>query len=60
MARAWLITFLHSLHLKCVSWEEVIGNVETAETAKGAALRRFYEQCLRFNGPTRQTEPPSA
>ncbi len=35
--------------VRCVSWEDLIADIDKADTEYGQALGRFYEKCVQFN-----------
>lgn len=49
----WFVPTLDRLapELKCISWEELIETITSADSASGEQIQSFYDLCRRFNGP---------
>lgn len=39
------------IHIGAISWVSIIEDIQDADAGFGAELGKFYEDCLRFNGP---------
>ena len=50
---AWVCPLTETLQLGCVSWEDIIRRIIVADKDFGLEIQRFYEDCLRYNGPNR-------
>jgi hypothetical protein len=52
----WFLPTLRAMRVNCLAWEDVIGFIKEADAPFGEDLERFYDRCLEFNRPERQTE----
>lgn len=47
----WFTPTIEQIYTACVSWEDVIGFIQTKDNFYGDELHKFYNKCLDFNRP---------
>lgn len=47
----WFEPALERMSISAMSWEDLVGNLRTADKASGSVLKKFYDQCLAYNPP---------
>ena len=47
----WFFPTLEKIHIEALSWESLIGHIESNDPENFQSLVAFYEQCLIHNGP---------
>ena len=45
----WFLPVLERAMVGCISWEDIIGHIKSADSAFGEDLNEFFSLCLRFN-----------
>lgn len=52
----WFLPTLNTMRVGCLSWENVVSFIKSADHCYGADLEKFYMQCLEFNRAFARTE----
>ena len=45
----WFLPTLTTADIRCMSWEEVLNDIEKHDPVEASELHKFYANCLKFN-----------
>ena len=45
----WFLPTLERIELRTISWEDIITDINRADSTSGQALKEFYDLCLKYN-----------
>jgi hypothetical protein len=48
----WLKPTLGKIHISCISWEEIIEQIDEKDATEGVNISQFYQLCQHYNGKT--------